>query len=238
MMGTFKNLKITGQVDGINSKLDISLEVAGFPALIYAKGQEVPYLFKEENGKILPDKKLIIEKIKGKIIASNAKTKEKVNEILEIILKEITEAYKQIVPEEALNIMIEEFGIEDKIPENKEKINFFEKIFDVDLLPIENNSFSGKTKAFLKRYQENRYMDAVYIYNKISPEVEMDQAKYDLFGVNYMGIDRDTGEEKTIYNTVPVPLLSELFKISPLELFQFSSESISKEEYKRQISRY
>ena len=236
-MGTFKNLKITGQVDGINSKLDISLEVAGFPALIYAKGQEIPYLFKEENGKIVPDKKLIIEKIKGKIIASNAKTKEKVNEILEIILKEITEAYKQIVPEEALNIMIEEFGIEDKIPENKEKINFFEKIFDVDLLPIENNSFSGKIRAFLKRYQENRYMDAVYIYNKISPE-ETDQAKYDLFGVNYMGIDRDTGEEKTIYNTVPVPLLSELFKITPLELFQFSNESISKEEYKRQISRY
>lgn len=236
-MGTFKNLKITGQVDGINSKLDISLEVAGFPALIYAKGQEIPYLFKEENGKIVPDKKLIIEKIKGKIIASNAKTKEKVNEILEIILKEITEAYKQIVPEEALNIMIEEFGIEDKIPENKEKINFFEKIFDVDLLPIENNSFSGKIRAFLKRYQENRYMDAVYIYNKISPEVETDQAKYDLFGVNYMGIDRDTGEEKTIYNTVPVPLLSELFKITPLDLFNFANESISKEEYKRQISR-
>lgn len=238
MMGTFKNLKITGQVDGINSKLDISLEVTGFPALIYAKGQEIPYLFKEENGKILPDKKLIIEKIKGKIIASNAKTKEKVNEILEIILKEITEAYKQIVPEEALNIMIEEFGIEDKIPDNKEKINFFEKIFDVDLLPIENNSFSGKTKAFLKRYQENRYMDAVYIYNKISPEVEKDQAKYDLFGVNYMGIDRDTGEEKTIYNTVPVPLLSELFKITPLDLFNFANESISKEEYKKQISKY
>lgn len=236
-MGIFKNLKITGQVDGINSKLDISLEVAGFPALIYAKGQEIPYLFKEENGKIVPDKKLIIEKIKGKIIASNAKTKEKVNEILEIILKEITEAYKQIVPEEALNIMIEEFGIEDKIPENKEKINFFEKIFDVDLLPIENNSFSGKIRAFLKRYQENRYMDAVYIYNKISPEVETDQAKYDLFGVNYMGIDRDTGEEKTIYNTVPVPLLSELFKITPLDLFNFANESISKEEYKRQISR-
>ncbi|MCF0171647.1 MAG: hypothetical protein HUJ87_14225 [Fusobacterium varium] len=238
MMGTFKNLKITGQVDGINSKLDISLEVAGFPALIYAKGQEVPYLFKEENGKILPDKKLIIEKIKGKIIASNAKTKEKVNEILEIILKEITEAYKQIVPEEALNIMIEEFGIEDKIPEKEnEKINFFEKVFDIDLLPIENNSFTGKVKAFLKRYQENRYMDSVYIYNETSPEKETDQAKYDLFGINYMILDRDTGEEKTIYNTMPVPLLSELFKITPLELFQFSNESISKEEYKRQISR-
>ena len=238
MMGTFKNLKITGQVDGINSKLDISLEVAGFPALIYAKGQEVPYLFKEENGKILPDKKLIIEKIKGKIIASNAKTKEKVNEILEIILKEITEAYKQIVPEEALNIMIEEFGIEDKIPEKEnEKIIFFEKVFDIDLLPIENNSFTGKVKAFLKRYQENRYMDSVYIYNETSPEKETDQAKYDLFGINYMILDRDTGEEKTIYNTMPVPLLSELFKITPLELFQFSNESISKEEYKRQISR-
>lgn len=238
MMGTFKNLKITGQVDGINSKLDISLEVAGFPALIYAKGQEVPYLFKEENGKIVPDKKLIIEKIKGKMIASNAKTKEKVNEILEIILKEITEAYNQMISEEELNIMIEEFGIEDKIPEKKnEKINFFGKVFDIDLLPIENNSFSGKTKAFLKRYQENRYMDTIYIYNETSPEKETDQAKYDLFGINYMILDRDTGEEKTIYNTVPVPLLNELFKITPLDLFNFANESISKEEYKRQISR-
>lgn len=238
MMGTFKNLKITGQVDGINSKLDISLEVAGFPALIYAKGQEVPYLFKEENGKIVPDKKLIIEKIKGKMIASNAKTKEKVNEILEIILKEITEAYNQMISEEELNIMIEEFGIEDKIPEKKnEKINFFGKVFDIDLLPIEDNSFSGKTKAFLKRYQENRYMDTIYIYNETSPEKETDQAKYDLFGINYMILDRDTGEEKTIYNTVPVPLLNELFKITPLDLFNFANESISKEEYKRQISR-
>lgn len=238
MMGTFKNLKITGQVDGINSKLDISMEVAGFPALIYAKGQEVPYLFKEENGKIVPDKKLIIEKIKGKMIASNAKTKEKVNEILETILKEITETYNQMIPEEELNIMIEEFGIEDKIPEKEnEKINFFEKVFDIDLLPIENNSFSGKTKAFLKRYQENRYMDSVYIYNETSPEKETDQAKYDLFGINYMILDRDTGEEKTIYNTVPVPLLNELFKITPLDLFNFANESISKEEYKRQISR-
>ena len=80
-------------------------------------------------------------------------------------------------------------------------------------------------------------MDSVYIYNETRPEKETDQAKYDLFGINYMILDRDTGEEKTIYNTMPVPLLSELFKITPLELFQFSNESISKEEYKRQISR-
>lgn len=118
------------------------------------------------------------------------------------------------------------------------EINFLEKTFDIESLPIENNSFSGKIKAFLKRYQEDRYMDTVYIYNETSPEKETEQVKYDLFGINYMCIDKITEEEKVVYNTIPVPILQELFKIKACDLHNFSNESMSKEEYKRQISKY
>ena len=249
-MINFKNVEIKGNVNGANSKLTVSLEVVGTQPVLFHKGQDVPELFTTSKGFIVPDSKMIADKLKSRIIINNILTAEGINELLNEFLGNIKKSYEEIAPSD-LDISIKEFyGIDKEInfsknTEVKEDVeedslivspDFFNKKFVVDELAITEDPFAGKIKALLNRFLQNRYQDTFYIYGSAVPEGK-EPSKYDLFGINYEVID-ENDNEKIIFNTVPVSILCELFNISALDLYEYCDEAISRFEYKKQYSKY
>lgn len=241
-MINFKNVEIKGNVNGANSKLTVSLEVVGTQPVLFHKGQDVPELFTTSNGFIVPDSKMIADKLKSRIIINNILTAEGINELLNEFLGNIKKSYEEIAPSD-LDISIKEFyGIDKEInfSKNEDSLvtspDFFNKKFVVDELAITEGPFAGKIKSLLNRFLQNRYQDTFYIYGSAVPEGK-EPSKYDLFGINYEVID-ENDNEKMIFNTVPVSILCELFNISALDLYEYCDEAISRFEYKKQYSKY
>lgn len=240
-MLSFKNVKISKGMSGI----EVDLNVAGQEFLKASPGVEYTGFLKKSRGMVQIDTEHVKENIKLELRNYEELNKEIIKTVLNNNLMVLQKVYSELQDSSNFLFEIDEFTGENSseiIEENtsifptipKEK-SFFDEDFDINSLKIEKSAFSGKIKSFLKRLKDGAFDESLYVYNDLSPEedTELCDCTYDLVGLKYNIIDKETQTEKTIYNSIPVPVLCRTIKATPYELFDYCDSGYSKNTYQR-----